>query len=421
MEYFDYIIIGGGMSGINTVLNLSHKYPNKSIILIESKNRFGGRIFSIYNKKNNFQYESGAARFHNHHSNLLNLTKKYKLELIKLPPNNETKHYNIDRNYNVNTEKNSIKYFDNCIKFLINISKKYKKEQLMKYTLKEFSIKNLGRKVTQKLIDIFGYTSEFDTLNCYDALRSFKNDFNYNKQFFIIKKGMSELTNRMINDIKKNKNVKLLLNTKVSNVFFENNFYFLESNNNTKFSCNKIIFCIKPTQMMEFPIFNKINNILRNIIPRPLLRIYAAYNKNNNHNIWFENLSRFTTNHPIRHFIPINNDRGLAMISYTDGDDAIFLIGKHYDGTLKKYLHDEFKKIFPNIHINMPYYFSVELWDEGAHYWNKNINSDKMSKELLYPMRDKYPNLYLCGEAFSQQQAWVEGSLISSNNLLKLL
>ena len=51
MEYFDYIIIGGGMSGINTVLNLSQKYPNKSIILIESKNRFGGRIFSIYNKK----------------------------------------------------------------------------------------------------------------------------------------------------------------------------------------------------------------------------------------------------------------------------------------------------------------------------------------------------------------------------------
>ena len=76
MEYFDYIVVGGGISGINTVLNLSHKYPNKSIILIESKNRFGGRIFSVYNKKNNFQYESGVARFHNHHNNLLNLTKK---------------------------------------------------------------------------------------------------------------------------------------------------------------------------------------------------------------------------------------------------------------------------------------------------------------------------------------------------------
>ena len=150
---------------------------------------------------------------------------------------------------------------------------------------------------------------------------------------------------------------------------------------------------------MQLPIFNNINKNLKNIIPRPLLRIYAAYNKNNTHNIWFEEISKFTTNHPIRQFIPINKDKGLAMNSYTDGEDAIFLIGKHYDGTLKKYLHDEFKKIFPNIHINMSYYFSVELWDEGAHYWNKNINSDKMSKELLYPMRDKYPNLYLCGEA----------------------
>ena len=308
MEYFDYIVVGGGISGINTVLNLSHKYPNKSIILIESKNRFGGRIFSVYNKKNKLQYESGAARFHNHHNNLLNLNKKYKIELIKLPSNKETKHYNIDRNYNVNIQKDSIKYFDNCIKFLINISKKYQKEKLMKYTLKEFSIKNLGRKVTQKLIDIFGYTSEFDTLNCYDALRSFKNDFNYNKQFYVIKKGMTELINRMIIDVKKNKNVKLVLNTKITSIFFENNSYFLESNNNTKFCSDKIIFCIKPTQMMELPIFNNINKILKNIIPRPLLRIYAAYNKNNNHNIWFEEISKFTTNHPIRQFIPMNKD-----------------------------------------------------------------------------------------------------------------
>ena len=40
----------------------------------------------------------------------------------------------------------------------------------------------------------------------------------------LLKKGMTELINLMINDIKNNKNVKLVLNTKITNVFFENNF-----------------------------------------------------------------------------------------------------------------------------------------------------------------------------------------------------
>ena len=131
---------------------------------------------------------------------------------------------------------------------------------------------------------------------------------------------------------------------------------------------------------------------------------YARYLKNNS----YENV-----------FIDINS--GLTMVSYTDGNDAIFLIGKHYDGTLKKYIHDELKKIFVDKEINNPYYFSVEFWDEGIHYWRKNSDSDILSHDLLYPMRQKYPNLYLCGEAFSQKQAWIEGALISSNKLIKLL
>ena len=123
---------------------------------------------------------------------------------------------------------------------------------------------------------------------------------------------------------------------------------------------------------MEIPLFKPIKSKLNCIQPIPLLRIYAGYNPNKHKEIWFKDLPRFTTNHPIRHFIPIDINSGLTMVSYTDGNDAIFLIGKHYDGTLKKYIHDELKKIFVDKEINNPYYFSVEFWDEGIHYWRKN-------------------------------------------------
>ena len=417
MEY-DYIIIGGGISGLNTASNLSQKYNNKSILLIEAKNHFGGRIYTVYNNKYNFKYESGAARYNNNHVNLIKLIKKYNLTPIEISSNKNIDYLHIcTNNYSIHKHNNSYKFVDNCLKFLINKSKKIKKEELQKYTLSQFSKKHLGLKTTQQLINIFGYCSEFDTLNCYDSLNSFKDNFNYNKKFFIIKEGMSELINHMVIDLKKN-NIELKNKTKLLNISYENNKYILKTNNISYITSN-IIFCIKPTQLLELSLFNPIKKNLNNIIPRPLLRIYAAYKKNNDNEIWFHNLSRFTTNHPIRHFIPININKGLAMISYTDGDDCLFLLGKYYDKTLKKYLHDEFKKIFPEKHINQPYYFSVEFWDEGAHYWKKNIDSDNLSQSLLYPMKEKYPNLYICGEAISQQQAWVEGAIISSNNLFK--
>tara|TARA_X000000950_G_C13869268_1_gene642209 strand:+ start:309 stop:1565 length:1257 start_codon:yes stop_codon:yes gene_type:complete len=417
---YNYIIIGGGISGLNTADKLKKKYPKCSILLIEAKSFFGGRIYTVNNEKYNFLYDSGAARFHNHQKNLFELIKKYNLKTFELPSNDNVDYYNVcSGNDSVVKIPQPFKYLDTNIKKLIKESKKYSKKDLQKHTLKSFSIKHLGKNITQQLIHMFGYTSEFESFNCYDALNTFSEEFKFNQKFFVLQKGLSELVKNMVKTLKKNK-VILKLSTKVENVSFKNNIYHLNTRDKT-YSCEKIIFCIKPTQLMEIPLFKPIKSKLNCIQPIPLLRIYAAYKPNKNKEIWFKDLSRFTTNHPIRHFIPIDINSGLTMVSYTDGNDAIFLIGKHYDGTLKKYIHDELKKIFVDKEINNPYYFSVEFWDEGIHYWRKNSDSDILSHDLLYPMRQKYPNLYLCGEAFSQKQAWIEGALISSNKLIKLL
>ena len=42
-------------------------------------------------------------------------------------------------------------------------------------------------------------------------------------------------------------------------------------------------------------------------------------------------------------------------------------------------------------------------WKVGAHHWKLGYDTDKISKEILNPMK----NLFICGEAFSQKQAWV--------------
>ena len=70
-----------------------------------------------------------------------------------------------------------------------------------------------------------------------------------------------------------------------------------------------------------------------------------------------------------------------------------------------------------NVKIEKPAKVIVCNWDCGVAYWNKNINSDEISKFILNPMK----NIYICGENYSLNQSWVEGSLETSNSVLKLL
>ena len=64
---YDYIVVGGGISGINTCLKLAN--GKTKILLIERNNRLGGRLQTL--KEKGMTYEIGGARFHKGHKNLL--------------------------------------------------------------------------------------------------------------------------------------------------------------------------------------------------------------------------------------------------------------------------------------------------------------------------------------------------------------
>ena len=75
---YDIIIIGGGISGLNTALNLS---KNKKVLLCEKNNSFGGRIYTdkfLINKEK-YSLEAGAGRISKSHKQMINLIKKMNL------------------------------------------------------------------------------------------------------------------------------------------------------------------------------------------------------------------------------------------------------------------------------------------------------------------------------------------------------
>lgn len=406
---YDVIIIGGGIAGINTALKAS---KTKKVLLLDERNYWGGRIST----KSQPKYEIGAARFSNKHTLLNKLIKKYKLNTIKLP---QTIDY-ICKTDATNSEfiSDVHKELDSYFEKLVNFSKKYKSTELQKITLFDFMNLCNDKDLSETIVSMFGYYSEIKEMNAYDAINSFKNDF-VNVQYYVLQEGLSLLCSKMISDAVKNGCVANY-NSFVTNVerVNETNTFKVKTKSCTYHGKN-VVYAIKGKQLGNFDILKPIHKHINAVFSSELLRIYARY-PIRQYGVWFDNLRRTTTNSYLRQIIPIDYQSGLIMISYTDGKDVSVFKNKKgkllSESKIKSKIHTELNTLF-KINIPQPTYFKVHYWEVGAHHWKPGYDSDVISKEILHPMK----NIYICGEAFSKKQAWVEGALETSEGVLEKL
>jgi len=84
---------------------------------------------------------------------------------------------------------------------------------------------------------------------------------------------------------------------------------------------------------------------------------------------------------------------------------------------LNKEVHAELRRVLPERDIPDPIHFKAYLWTEGGHAWLPRVNSDKVARFVLNPR----PRVYVCGEAFSHKQAWIEGALETTAQVLNML
>lgn len=86
---YDFVIVGGGLGGLYTFYYLKSQ-GFKRILLLESSDRVGGRIDTIYLDERNIWLERGAARFNDIHDDLLNLLVEFglkdKIRRLPIPP-----------------------------------------------------------------------------------------------------------------------------------------------------------------------------------------------------------------------------------------------------------------------------------------------------------------------------------------------
>ncbi len=58
----------------------------------------------------------------------------------------------------------------------------------------------------------------------------------------------------------------------------------------------------------------------------------------------------------------------------------------------------------------------MSYWDCGVSIWKKGVDYKKLYKDMLQPIKNE--KLYIIGENYSLDQAWMEGALDTSNKIL---
>ena len=431
---YDTIIVGGGISGLNTAYQIIKTHPTHRILIIEGSNRLGGRLNTI--KYKGTQYEAGGARFNNKHSRLLKLLNDFNLDSKKVPIPSDTYFRPYPKDY-----MKSIPYIDKFVnsKGIIDIYSLIKEiillkqkgeisyKELINHSLLDLVDKKLDAKypkIKQVFENVFEYWSEIAVLNSHDAIQLFKNDFNTKIQFYILKSGLSDIINNLVEYIKKHK-VDIKKNYYLDKIVKTDNdneqgyqINVLKNYQEPKvFETKNLVLAIQQKDLLKIKYLTrhqKISKLLNTVSHQPLYRIYARYPVING-KVWFKNVPKICTNLHIKFIIPYDYEKGLIMISYTDGKVAKYWNDKLAAGEdiLMNQLNNDLKKLFPDIKIPNPLWVKHHYWSSGAAYWKTGVESNKIIPQIIEPFGKK-ESIYICGENFSNHQAWMEGALQTS-------
>jgi len=376
---YDTLIIGGGISGLYCALNL------KNVLLLEEKDYWGGRIKTHHEP----QYEIGAGRFRKSHTRLWKLIQRYKLTPIPIPSRMDYR----DETYGL------IPHSESYLKSQLKKMKLH--DSLREMTFYEYMVRVLGKEDANHFVEASGY-SELYYKNAYDELQSFQKDY-VQGDYFVLKEGLGELCQRMVQSIKENKG-KCVLRHKVQNILRKDDYFVVDG-----YTAKRVIVTIPPSLFKNFPILKPYDFIVSKLKNGPLLRVYAKYPTE-----WTDTLHTLTTKHIPRHIIPIRD--GIVMIAYVEDEDVLPFLNKgklKTDKEIRTLLREELKRVFSE-EIPEPEWVRPYLWEIGTHAWLPGLSSNVL-KHL-----PQIENLHVCGEAFSNRQAWVEGALESAERVLSL-
>ena len=383
------MILGGGISGLYTAYQLLKKQPDRHLVILDKRDRWGGRIHTY--KDEHMTVEAGAGRFNDRHPLLLELIHELKLEKLIRPSSSDTTFLG-ESPYTLKTSLLKI----------ITAAELDPFHDLRKLGFLEYASLLLPKEEIQFIEDSFGYYAELVIMNAKDAVRLMKELFL--SSFYVLEGGLSQIIDELVRRLEMFPNVEMRLNETVLSITQG----FVVKTDKAVYK-DPLCICTMPKDpFMKLAFSKPIHSKLKQLTCSPMCKIYATFSKPLVH-------KKFTSATPLRIIVP--HSKNTALISYSDHYFAMFwydLYKKHGKTkvieVLSFYVEEELG-VRPDI-LDIKVFF----WPCGVGYWNIGADSEVLAKQLQNP----FPNFYLCGENYSaKHQQWMEGALETSQAVIK--
>jgi len=436
MPEYDYLIAGAGIAGLYTAYKLHKHFPSARICILEASNQIGGRLHTI--TYDGLSFDAGGARFNNQQIRILKLIKELDLDKKQIPINSDIKYLPINPKYDSNLET----LFPTIDDFILDVQNlirqnKITQDTLLKTTLADFAFTHYGKKhptIKNYITSIYPYYSELAILNALEGINLFTNEFSKKVQYYILAGGLQQLALEIYDRLKTSSNIDIHINTSLETITRNKDATHLPPKKavgiysimTTKgeYETKQIILALPKTALsrIKYLTHNKpIARMINSIQPEPLYRIYARYPLDKETGkVWFADIPKIATNLPIKYIIPMNYEKGLIMISYTDAKYAKYWMQQLANDKFEETLSKQLKQVFPDKIIPKPKWYKHYYWNAGAGYWKPGYSRMNIMPQMIKPFGNE-EEIFICGENYSSHQAWVEGALETADMVLSKL
>ena len=207
---------------------------------------------------------------------------------------------------------------------------------------------------------------------------------------------------------------------------------------------------LEPTGSVLGEAQHEVHRLIRSVEPIPLFKLALCYRHR-----WWEELGitqgQSVTTLQVRqlYYWPVGDDtKAGAILIYNDGLDLDYWAGLRNDpipypnedhgsntasvewkehpapALMVNEAHRQLLEIhgMADTPERRPYAAAYRDWGEdpfggGANFWPQYVDSQKVSKRIVQPVPGK--PVYICGEAYSHAQGWVEGALNTAEDMLQ--
>jgi hypothetical protein len=401
-QYYDIIIIGAGIAGLYSAFLIKQIAPQISLLILEKDklSLLGGRCHSVNFYGSQISTGAGVGR-KNKDTLLVNLLDKLKIKYREYP---------VEKKY-----ANTLIPVD-VEKIMIHLKQVFSPNQDLRKTFKEFALPILGQDVYQDLLVCSGYT-DYENAGAFETLYFYGFEDNY-KKWTALGIPWNELIHKLAEKIGM-ENIKT--NTKVTDIQKKGVYFHVSLENGKKLVCEKTIIATTIEGIKKLvPGANKHDSLYQQIHGQPFLRIYGKFSRSSIEIM--KNAVDVQTFVPgaAHRIIPIDKEKGIYMIVYTDNSGALKL-KNHTENTPQ---NREFQCRLIEKSLGLPK-LSLTLnaiisfyWSIGTHYYEP-LRSPFINRENFIDVaQNPMEGMVVVGESVALKQGWIEGALESVHKVI---